>query len=133
MSLSTIFQSFWDAATASWVFTSTLGTLKYLAQENYTEVVGYPGPLAPESKALPLNHGGAHSMLCFPTYLRLVWSPKSFPNLLGVTLYTVMTLCFQTDRSGQTVQTQIRLLQEEQSNQGLHCLLFHLHHFDKIP
>ena len=32
--------------------------------------------------------------------------------------------------SGQTVQTQIRLLLEEQSDQGLQCLLFHLHHFD---
>ena len=31
------------------------------------------------------------------------------------------------------VQTQIRLILEEQSDQGLHCLLFHLHHFDKIP
>ena len=39
--------------------------------------------------------------------------------------FTVMTLSFQTDRSGQTVQTQIRLLLEEQSDQGLHCLLFH--------
>ena len=29
---------------------------------------------------------------------------------------------FQTDRSGQTVQTQIRLLLEEQSDQDLHCL-----------
>ena len=38
-----------------------------------------------------------------------------------------------TDRSGQTVQTQIRLLLEEQSDQGLHCLQFHLHDFDKIP
>ena len=47
--------------------------------------------------------------------------------------YTVMTQTFRTDRSGQTVQTQIRLLLEEQSDQGLHCLLFHLHHFDKIP
>ena len=46
---------------------------------------------------------------------------------------TVMTLSFRTDRSGQTVQTQIRLLLEEQSDQGLHCLLFHLHNFDKIP
>ena len=35
-------------------------------------------------------------------------------------------------RTGQTVQTQIRLLLEEQSDQGLHCLLFHLHHFKKI-
>ena len=35
-----------------------------------------------------------------------------------------MILSFQTDRSGQTVQTQIRLLLEEQSDQGLHCLQF---------
>ena len=33
-----------------------------------------------------------------------------------------MILSFRTDRSGQTVQTQIR-----QSDQGLHCLQFHLH------
>ena len=33
----------------------------------------------------------------------------------------------------QTVETQIRLPLEEQSDQGLHCLLFHLHHFDEIP
>ena len=44
----------------------------------------------------------------------------------------VMTLSFQTDTSGQTVQTQIRLLLEEQPDQGLHCLLFHSHHFNKI-
>ena len=35
--------------------------------------------------------------------------------------------------SEQTVQTQIRLLLEEQSDQGLHCLLFHLYLFDEIP
>ena len=46
---------------------------------------------------------------------------------------TVMILDFRTDRSGQTVQTQIRLLLEEQSDQGLHCWLFHLHVFDKMP
>ena len=46
---------------------------------------------------------------------------------------TVIILNFRTDRSGQTVQTQIRLLPEEQPDQGLHCLLFHLHVFDKIP
>ena len=59
----------------------------------------------------------------------------------------VMINIFQTDMSGQTVQTQIRLLLEagqtvqiqirllleEQSDQGLHCLLFHLHLFDEIP
>ena len=45
---------------------------------------------------------------------------------------TVMILNFRTDRSGQTVQTLIRLLLQEQSNQGLHYLLFHLRVFDKI-
>ena len=39
---------------------------------------------------------------------------------------TVMILNFRTDVSGQTVQTLIRLL-EEQSDEGLHCLLFDLH------
>ena len=39
----------------------------------------------------------------------------------------IMILSFRTDRSGQTVQTQIRLLLKEQSDQGLHCLQFPLH------
>ena len=52
---------------------------------------------------------------------------------LAFTGVTLMILNFQTDRSGETVQTQIRLLLEEQSDQGLHFLLFHLHVFDKIP
>ena len=47
--------------------------------------------------------------------------------------HTVIIQSFRTDGSGQTVQTQIRLLPEEQSDQGLHCLLFHLHLFDEIP
>ena len=42
-------------------------------------------------------------------------------------VYTVMFLRFWMDRSGQIVQTQIRLLLEEQSDQGLHCLQFSLH------
>ena len=46
--------------------------------------------------------------------------------------YTVMILSFRTDRPGQTVQTQIRLLLEEQSDQGLHCLPFRLHHLDSL-
>ena len=46
---------------------------------------------------------------------------------------TVMIKSFRTDRSRQTVQTQIRLLLEEQSDQGLHCLLFNMHLFDKMP
>ena len=44
----------------------------------------------------------------------------------------VMILSFQTDKSGQTVQTQIRLLLEEQSHQGLHGLLFRMHLLDTL-
>ena len=47
--------------------------------------------------------------------------------------YTVMSLSFRTERSGQTVQTQIRLLLEEKSDQGLHCLPFNLHILGKKP
>ena len=43
-----------------------------------------------------------------------------------------MILSFWTDRPGQTVQTQIRLLLEEQSDQGLHCLPFGLHRLDSL-
>ena len=42
-----------------------------------------------------------------------------------------MILNFRTDRYGQTVLTQIRLLIEEQSDKGLRCLLLNV--FDKIP
>ena len=45
---------------------------------------------------------------------------------------TVMILSFRTERPGQTVQTQIRLLLQEQSDQGLHCLPFRLHRLDSL-
>ena len=45
-----------------------------------------------------------------------------------------MVLSFRTGMPGQTVQTQIRLfLEEEQSDQGLHCLPFRLHRLDSLP
>ena len=44
----------------------------------------------------------------------------------------VMILTFRTDMPGQTVQTQIRLLLEEQSDQGLHFLPFRLHCLDSL-
>ena len=46
--------------------------------------------------------------------------------------HTVMILSFRTYMPGQTVQTQIRLLLEEQSDQGLHCLPFRLHRLDSL-
>ena len=47
-------------------------------------------------------------------------------------LVTVIILNIGTDRSEQTVQTQIRLLLMEQSDQGLLCLLFCLHLLNTI-
>ena len=46
---------------------------------------------------------------------------------------TVLILSFRAAMSGQTVQTHIRLLLEEQSDLGLHCLLFHSHLFEDKP
>ena len=55
-------------------------------------------------------------------------------NLHALThkFHTVMIVSFRTDMPGQTVQTQIRLLLEEQSDQGLHCLPFRLHRLDSL-
>ena len=57
----------------------------------------------------------------FPMYIRKSVCHSSFQQSF-----------FRTDRPGQTVQTQIRLLLEEQSDQGLHCLPFHLHRLDSL-
>ena len=46
--------------------------------------------------------------------------------------YTVIILNIGTGKSEQTVQTQIRLLLMEQSDQGLLCLLFCLHLLNTI-
>ena len=43
-----------------------------------------------------------------------------------------MILSFRTGRFKQTMHTQIRLLLEEQSDQGLHCLPFCLHLLDAL-
>ena len=69
----------------------------------------------------------------------IIWENKGTDLHILISKYvvhsldsTVMTLIFRTNRSWQTVQTQIRLLLE-QSDQSLHCLLFCLHLFDEIP
>ena len=54
------------------------------------------------------------------------------PEISVKTDTVVMILSFRTDMPGKTVQTQIRLLLEEQSDQGLHCLPFRLHRLDSL-
>ena len=59
--------------------------------------------------------------------------PGSFKiALLCIIMNTVISLNIGTDRSEQTVRTQIRLLLMEQSDQGLLCLLFCLHLLNTI-
>ena len=77
-------------------------------------------------------------MMVWLTYLlfyhkyNTVESVPDIPVNHQITKYTVMTLSFRTDMPGQTVQTQIRLLLKEQSDQGLHCLPFRLHCLDSL-
>ena len=61
------------------------------------------------------------------SFLGLRWIVKPLSS-------AIMSLSFLPDRSEQTVQTQIRLLleQQEQSDQGLHCLQCRLHHLDAL-
>ena len=54
------------------------------------------------------------------------------PRKSDIVDITVIILNIGTDRSEQTVQTQIRLLLMEQSDQGLLCLLFCLHLLNTI-
>ena len=70
---------------------------------------------------------------CFEVRATLILGKWNRPSDKACTItIPVMTLSFRTDISGQTVQTQPRLLLKVQSDQGLHCLLFHLHIFDEI-
>ena len=53
-------------------------------------------------------------------------SPKITWHSKDRNIKTEMILRFWTDKVGQTVQTEIKILLEGQSDLGLHCLLFHL-------
>ena len=52
--------------------------------------------------------------------------------MIRVHFFTMKILNIETVRSEQTVQTQIRLLLSEQSDQGPHCFPFHLHLLDAL-
>ena len=76
----------------------------------------------------------SHSVFPFPkSGTPGLLGKHAYAILLQWLIHTVMIPSFQTNRSGQIVQTKIRLLLEEQSDQGFHCLLLYLHLFDEIP
>ena len=76
----------------------------------------------------------------FPEKIRKKTEPPHKKCISGCLIYQDKPTCKAAQklillipRSVKIVQIQIRLLLEEQSDQGLHCLLFHLHVFDKTP
>ena len=60
------------------------------------------------------------------------FNPAKVMKILSELVNTVTFLSFRTDRAGQTGQTQIRLLLEKQSDQGLHRLPFRLYTSDSL-
>ena len=62
-----------------------------------------------------------HNICFYEEMMKIIFQLSTNMHLICSSC-TVMGLSFQTDRSGQTVQTQIRRL-IEQSDQGLHCLM----------
>ena len=73
----------------------------------------------------------SHTAYCRGNIMRssLRWLIQCFVYYI---VTTVIILNIGTDRSEQTVQTLIRLLLKEQSDQGLLCLLFCLHLLNTI-
>ena len=84
------------------------------------------------SQNLPRNTGQGSTEIPYPANKHKSYCVTE-PKILALPpqRHTVMVISFRTDRLWQTVQTQIRLLLGEQSDQGLHCL-FHMHLIDEI-
>ena len=106
----------------TWCYAGLLHILETSAALWTNKLLTYHKPCCKVSKfiyciCIPVILSAWHGLLCL--HMRFCWST--------IVCHTVMTLSFRTDGSGQTVQTQIRLLLEEQSDQILHRLLFHLH------
>ena len=82
-SQSTIFQSCCDGATASWVFTNTLGSLKCLAQGHYTAVVGFEQWTSRSGVRRPsLSHRGSPEIrvITHDSRLREQWFTYNYMN-----------------------------------------------------
>ena len=70
-------------------------------------------------------------MLLKYVYLEVFYE-KSQKNCDIKFCFTVLILNSWTDRFGQRMMTKIRMLLEEQSNLGFHCLPFHLYYLEVL-
>ena len=94
-SRSTIFQSCWDGATASWVFTSTLGSLKSLSQGHDTSAVGFK-PWTSRSRVLhsTTSRQPAPPPICWCVVMLIVdW----ITNFLTDILAKIWIYCVKSD------------------------------------
>ena len=89
--------------------TLNLGTQKYFWHSKFSEDIFKISALI--SKNLQLMEIKLHC--CYDTFLHVIWRGSCY---WIISVPTVIFLSFRTDRSGQIVQTQIRLLLEEQSD-----------------
>ena len=90
------------------------------------------GPLGPKH---PVNHLHLRTGKTQVSMPAVTSDQRSFFRRYSLWILrslTVIILNIGTDRSEQTVQTQIRLLLMEQSDQGLLCMLFCLHLLNTI-
>ena len=72
----------------------------------------------------------ANIFLTFRNHVKIFLSQYIRQNFLRAVYHK--NLCIRTDRTDKTVKTLIRLLLEEQSDQGIHCLSFYLLHLHFI-
>ena len=110
-------------------------SLKYSKIE--TDMVRYCQDLSCILRVSPISlHTFTGKLWCFCIHVPephrcITWTTRKIPAISMSWVmsngHTIMILSFWTGKSGQTLQTQIRLLQEEQSDLGLHCLQFRLH------
>ena len=97
----------------------------YRNDPKFSDRQAWANSVAPDQSSLLRVCTVCHSICIFWTQLLYMVEPRCLN-------FSVMILTFRTDRPGQTVQTQIRLLLQEQSDQGLHCLPFYLHRLDSL-
>ena len=73
----------------------------------------------------------ANIFLTFRNHVKIFFSQNITHNFESVVYRK--NLSIRTDRTDKTMKTLIRLLLEEQSDQGLHCLPFYLVHLHITP
>ena len=76
------------------------------------------------NQLLKNSRNTAYILLTFRNRVKIFLSQNILHSVLNVVYRNILSI--RTDRTDKTMKTLIRLLLEEQSDQGLHCLSFYL-------